>query len=77
MKIIATTMLAAITLVGGNLYAEEELPEAPAAVLKSIKANCHEYAEEDDIKAEDLKEYLLKCINEELSDLDYRAVSSI
>ena len=77
MKITGAAMLVAMTLVGGNLYAEEELPKAPAPILDSVKANCREYAEEDGVKAEELNAYLLTCINEELSDLEFRAISDL
>jgi hypothetical protein len=77
MKIAGTVTLMVVTLAGANLRAEEQLPEAPVPVLESVKANCREYAEEDGINAEELNAYLLKCINDELSDLEFRAISSL
>lgn len=76
MKITIAALLAAMMLTS-SLYAEEELREAPMVILESIKANCQGYAEEDGVAAEELNSYLLKCINEELSDLEYRAITKL
>jgi hypothetical protein len=61
----------------GVLQAEEELPEAPRAVLDSIISNCRDYAIEDEVAAEQLNEYLLTCVNQELSDLEYRQLAKL
>jgi len=77
MKTNGAVVLGLVTMIAGSLWAEEELQEAPAVILDSVKASCRTYAEEDEVKAEDLDAYLLKCINEELSDLEYRAIAKV
>ena len=56
------------------IYAQEEFPEAPPVILEGIIKNCRSYAEEDQIPAQELKKYLLKCVNDDLSDLEYKTV---
>lgn len=55
----------------------EEQGKASQTVIDEIKLECVEYAKEDQVSSEDLKEYLLTCVNDELVERGLEEVAEI
>lgn len=55
----------------------DELSEAPAEVVKEAIKDCKEWAKEDGIAAAELYSFVLKCVNEDLKDQEFKAVAKI
>ena len=77
-KTILACML--LTLVSSASIAEEnevELKEAPKAYVLSLLKTCQDYAVEDEISKDELDDYLLTCINDELESEDYYPIKAL
>jgi len=57
--------------------ADEDKPAAPQSVIDEAKAVCEKYAQEDNVPADDLKNFLMECVNEELDAQGYKKVDSL
>jgi hypothetical protein len=55
----------------------EKLLEAPKELIKEIKADCKEYAVEEEVPKNTLNQYLLECINEELNIGGFRMLRKL
>ena len=55
----------------------DELPEAPAEVVKQAIEDCKEWAKEDDISAAELYKFVLNCVNDDLKDQEFKTVAKI
>lgn len=77
MKII--TLITVLALASTSLFANEgmELEDAPQTVIATAIEQCEAYASEDNIEAEDLKDYMLLCVNEELDAEGYKKITSL
>lgn len=55
----------------------DDLPDAPKVLLDLTINECKEYAAEDGVGQEKMKEYLLECVNSELEDQGYKKVDKL
>ncbi|WP_111979428.1 hypothetical protein [Algibacillus agarilyticus] len=67
----------ALILLVSSFAALAESTPAPAKELADVVAQCKAWAAEDEIEANELKAYLLTCVNDELENLGYDRVKSI
>lgn len=56
---------------------DENLPKAPSQVLAELRKECKDFAAEDAIPTDTLKQYLLNCVNEELDNMNYRMIKQL
>jgi len=56
---------------------QESLIKAPENVVKAATEQCQSWAKEDEVEEAELAAYLLDCVNEQLLDQGYKAVSTI
>jgi hypothetical protein len=75
MKFLLTSLLA-LSVLHFQAIAEEAKP-APPEVLKEIKQECAEYAKEDEIPKEELSEYMLNCVNDELAERGFAPLKKL
>ncbi|MFT5757686.1 MAG: hypothetical protein ACI9LM_002422 [Alteromonadaceae bacterium] len=73
-KLILLVVLFSVFL---NTSFAGELPIAPALVLKEAIDSCKEWAQEDEVAEPEMYNYVLSCVNEELTDKQFQTVSKI
>ncbi|MGL5360029.1 MAG: hypothetical protein ACRDBI_10005 [Shewanella sp.] len=56
---------------------ESTLPPAPASDLAQLIEVCRQMADEDQIDNGELQQYVLDCVNDQLTELGYRTVDSL
>ncbi|MCH1920145.1 hypothetical protein L9G15_11960 [Shewanella sp. A3A] len=67
----------ALLVASGVVSADDELPAASAADVKQLVQVCRQMAIEDEITKDELDEYLLDCVNDQLNEMGYRAVDAL
>ncbi|MGX5175479.1 hypothetical protein ACUR5C_15770 [Aliikangiella sp. IMCC44653] len=70
-------LLIAALILSCSALANDPKPEAPAELIQEIKLQCEEYAQEDQVADEDLADYLLSCVNDELTEQGYQTLESL
>lgn len=60
-----------------STYAEDELPEASKEIIQDYKQLCMIYASDDNVAKEQMAEYLLTCVNDELSEQGYQKIAQL
>jgi len=55
----------------------DELPNAPSEVVSDYVQLCQSYAIEENIEENKLDDYLLSCVNEELTASGYKKVEKL
>lgn len=74
----ALLVLTLLTLSSNIAYAEEtELMEASSDYVINLLGLCKGDAVEDEVAAEDLTQYLLTCINDELAVAYYKPITAL
>ncbi|KFZ36101.1 hypothetical protein HR45_18215 [Shewanella mangrovi] len=74
----ALALLSVLLLASPLVLADDEpLPEASAADVKQLLQVCKQMAVEDEILKEELPEYLLDCVNDQLNEMGYRRLESL
>jgi len=77
-KLLLMTLLTGLASISTVTFADDaELEQAPATYIQSLIAMCKEDAVEDDVPADELKDYLLECVNDDLSANDYNTITSL
>lgn len=56
---------------------EPELTQASSEYVMNVIKMCKEYAVEDEISEEEMKGYMLTCVNDELTDAYYLPLSEL
>lgn len=69
-------MTAALAFVTTSNLADEQTI-APQELIREFTLMCLEWANDDNVAANELNQYVLNCVNDELSSDGYRAISSI
>ncbi|WP_417763269.1 hypothetical protein [Shewanella sp.] len=67
----------ALLVVSGFVSADDELPEASAADVQQLVQVCRQMAVEDEITKEELSEYLLDCVNDQLNEMGYHQIDAL
>ncbi|TMO43490.1 hypothetical protein [Pseudoalteromonas ruthenica] len=75
MKYLVLSALFAIGL--HSAFANDDLPVAPEEIIKEHTQMCLDWATEDDIDAQSQYQYVLDCVNDELSDNGYQHVQQV
>ncbi|MEO2266115.1 hypothetical protein [Pseudoalteromonas pernae] len=75
MKRQLLSVLFAISLT--NAYASDDLPVAPTETVKEYTQMCLDWAKEDDIDEQSLYQYVLDCVNDELTAAGYQTVEKV
>ncbi|MGO2013095.1 MAG: hypothetical protein ACTJH9_14240 [Pseudoalteromonas sp.] len=75
---------ALLTLIAAPLFAltatyaiADEAKEASAETIQEYTEMCLDWAKDDDISNDDLKPYVLKCVNDELESEGYKKVDNV
>ena len=66
-------------LLSTSVFASDdiELTEAPSSFVEEALMMCNEFAQDEDIKAEELDAFLLECVNDELEESDYKKLAKL
>ncbi|QSX33417.1 hypothetical protein JYB87_17130 [Shewanella avicenniae] len=74
----ALALLAVLLVATPAVFAEDEaLPEASAADVKQLLQVCKQMAVEDEIIKDELADYLLDCVNDQLNEMGYRRIETL
>ncbi|KAF7786272.1 hypothetical protein PRUB_a0782 [Pseudoalteromonas rubra] len=74
---LASFVLAA-TLTPTSVVADEvQQQSAPASLIAELTHMCVEWAQDDEVATDALRQYVLQCVNEELSASDYMTVTDV
>ncbi|MCG7533433.1 MULTISPECIES: hypothetical protein [Pseudoalteromonas] len=74
---LASCVLAA-TLTSTSVVADDtQLQSAPASLVAELTQMCVEWAQDDEVATDALRQYVLQCVNEELSAGGYMAVTEV
>lgn len=76
-KALLALILAPILSVSATNAIANEAPEASAEMIKEYTEMCLNWAKDDDISNEELKPYVLKCVNDELEAEGYKKVKDV
>lgn len=75
------TLSAVITLSALMSFAsfaeESTLPLAPANDIAQLTEVCQQMASEDQIENAELKQYVLDCVNDQLTEMGYQTVKEL
>ncbi|MGL4711457.1 MAG: hypothetical protein ACRCWP_02520 [Shewanella sp.] len=67
-----------LALVSFTSFADDSsLPSAPAADVAQLKEACQQMASEDQVDNAELKQYVLDCVNDQLTEIGYKTVTEI
>lgn len=80
MKINMSIKVVALAFAGLLAFyanAEDDRPAAPEAVVAEAKQLCEDDAKESGVEQDDMRDYVLACVNEELESQGYQAVVSL
>jgi len=69
------TLIALLLSISGYAVSSEQA--APAELISETLETCKQYAIEDGVPQDDLNNYLLDCVNEELEANGYLRIESI
>lgn len=75
MKKFASALFFSAAVIGTSFA--DELPQAPNDILTETATTCTEWAVEDGIAADQQADYVLKCVNDELTNLGYQHVTKL
>jgi hypothetical protein len=76
-KLLLPIIFSVLTLNIPNALATDELDEASDEFIQETIVTCKEFAAEDETTPEDLKAYLLECVNGALFDFKFKSIESI
>ncbi|ABI40074.1 conserved hypothetical protein [Shewanella sp. MR-4] len=75
------TLSAVITLSALMSFAafadESTLPPAPANDIAQLTEVCQQMASEDQVENAELKQYVLDCVNDQLTEMGYQTVKEL
>ncbi len=74
MKFLAVALLGVLVF---SANAEDDTSQAPQSVISEAKSLCEHYAKEDQVASEDLADYVLACVNDELTEQGYSKVDNV
>ncbi|MGL4447677.1 hypothetical protein [Shewanella sp.] len=77
MKTLPTVITLSACLAFACIADESTLPPAPAADLAQLIEVCQQMAVEDQVDNGELQQYVLDCVNDQLTELGYRPVNSL
>lgn len=76
-KLLLVTLLTAVSTFTFADEDNEGTEQASAAYIQSILTVCKQDAAEDEVSAEELNNYLLECVNDDLVSNDYNPIDSL
>lgn len=60
-----------------TLADESTLPSAPASDITQLTEVCQQMASEDQVENAELKQYVLDCVNDQLTEMGYQTVKEL
>ena len=69
--------LALLVVTGVVCADDDDTPVASASDVKQLISVCKQMAVEDEIVKEELNEYLLDCVNDQLNEMGYRRIEAL
>ncbi|MFY8273332.1 hypothetical protein AAEU32_04320 [Pseudoalteromonas sp. SSDWG2] len=75
MKHQVLSVLFAISLT--NAYASDDVPVATDDMIKEYTQMCLDWAKEDDTDEQSMYQYVLDCVNDELTAAGYQTVEKV
>ncbi|AXV65063.1 MULTISPECIES: hypothetical protein [Pseudoalteromonas] len=76
-KALLALILAPVLSVSASYAIANEAPEASPEMIKEFTEMCLNWAKDDDISNEELKPYVLKCVNDELEAEGFKKVKDV
>lgn len=76
-KLLLITLLTAVSTFTFADEDNEVSEQASAAYIQSVIAMCKQDATEDEVASEELKAYLLECVNDDLVSNGYNEIKSL
>lgn len=72
-----TLLVAPIFSVVATFAVAEDAVDAPEEIIQEFTEMCLDWAKDDDISNVELKPYVLKCVNDELTSEGYKKVTDV
>ncbi|MBE0351111.1 hypothetical protein [Pseudoalteromonas lipolytica] len=76
-KALLALILAPVLSVSASYAIANEAAEASPEMIKEFTEMCLNWAKDDDISNEELKPYVLKCVNDELEAEGFKKVKDV
>ena len=76
-KTMLTLLVAPIFSVVATFAVAEDAVDAPEEIIQEFTEMCVSWAKEDDVSNEELYNYVLKCVNDELTSEGYNKVTAV
>jgi hypothetical protein len=76
-KTMLTLLVAPIFSVVATFAVAEDAVDAPEEIIQEFTEMCLDWAKDDDISNVELKPYVLKCVNDELTSEGYKKVTDV
>ncbi|WP_394190560.1 hypothetical protein [Pseudoalteromonas atlantica] len=76
-KTMLTLIIAPIFSVVATFAVAEDAVDAPEEIIQEFTEMCIDWAKDDDISDSELKPYVLKCVNDELTAEGYKKVTDV
>ena len=54
-----------------NLLSSDELPKAPKEFIAELVESCKHYAQDEEVNADEVKQFILDCVNEDMEANGY------
>ena len=72
-----TLLIAPLFSVVAAFAVAEDAVDAPEEIIQEFTEMCIDWAKDDDISDSELKAYVLKCVNDELTAEGYKKVTDV
>lgn len=76
-KTMLTLLIAPLFSVVAAFAVAEDVVDAPEEIIQEFTEMCLDWAKDDDISNVELKPYVLKCVNDELTAEGYKKVTDV
>lgn len=77
MKQLSTIITLSALMSFATLADESTLPPAPASDIAQLTEVCQQMASEDQVENAELKQYVLDCVNDQLTEMGYQTVKEL
>ncbi len=77
MKTLSTIITLSALISFAPLADESTLPPAPASDIAQLTEVCQQMASEDQVENAELKQYVLDCVNDQLTEMGYQTVKEL
>ncbi len=77
MKTLSVIMALSAFISFTSIAEESPLPPAPASEITQLKEVCQQMADEDQVENAELQQYVLDCVNDQLTEMGYQTIQQL